>query len=354
VEDSFRNKDSCVRLPALLFGLFAAASCRAAVIYDFTPVTQQIDAMLPTYPDMDGASLIVMRDGAVIYEGYFGDYTPTTRVTIASASKWLSALAIERLVEKGQMRWGDTVGQYIPDAPADKLGITLGQLFSHTSGLSQDDDACIGDHVSFTLATCADEILAGALEYTPGSGFAYTGNGMQVGGRMAELATGKSWAQIFADEVTTPLDMPDTSFNFGNFNPQIAGGVSSTLIDYSHVVQMVVQQGWLNGIRYLPAGDIADMQKDQTHGAPIVSSPDPFAFGYGYGEWRNSIDPQGVAVQVSSTGAFATSPWIDNQTGVAAVFLTKSQDMAKADIRALWANVHDVVTDPIFSAGFED
>ena len=36
-----------MRLPALLFGLFAAASCRADVAYDFTPVTQQIDALVP-------------------------------------------------------------------------------------------------------------------------------------------------------------------------------------------------------------------------------------------------------------------------------------------------------------------
>lgn len=343
-----------MRLPmTLLAGLFAAASCRAAVVYDFAPVTQQIDAMLQTNADMNGASLIVLRDGAVIYEDYFGTFTPTTRVTIASASKWLSALTIERLVESGQMSWTDTVGHYLPDAPADKLNITLGQLFSHTSGLTQDDDACLGDHLHFTLAICADEILATPLANAPGSAFVYTGNGMQVGGRLAEIATGKSWAQIFADEVTTPLGMADTAFNFGMVNPQIAGGASSTLSDYANVVQMVVQQGLWNGAPFLSAAGIAEMQKDQTHGVPMLFTPDPFAYGYGYGEWRNSIDTQGVAVQVSSTGAFGTSPWIDNQTGVAAVFLTLSQDLDKADVRALWANVHDVVTDPVFSNGFE-
>jgi CubicO group peptidase (beta-lactamase class C family) len=114
-----------------------------------------------------------------------------------------------------------------------------------------------------------------------------------------------------------------------------------------------VQQGQWNGATYLPAADIADMQKDQTHGVSMLYSPDPFAFGYGYGEWRNSIDAQGNAVQVSSTGAFGTSPWIDNQTGVAAVFFTLSQQLEKSDIRLLWANVHDVVTDPIFRDGFD-
>jgi CubicO group peptidase (beta-lactamase class C family) len=317
--------------------------------------------MVQTY-SLNGASLIVIRNGAVIYEQDFGTYTSTTRIPIASASKWLSALAIERLVERGTMSWSDTVGQYIPTAPADKQAITLGQLFSHTSGLSQTDDTCLGDETNYTLETCVQEILNTTLQYQPGTGFAYTGNGMQVGGRMAEIATGKTWDQIFQDEVTTPLAMTDTDFATTSLkppyvsvpNPHVAGGVRSTLLDYANVVQMVSQHGQWNDAQYLSADDIANMQKDQTHGAPILYTPDPFAYGYGYGEWRNSVDAQGVAVQVSSTGKFATSPWVDNQTGVAAVFLVYGNYAAmQSDLRALWANVRDVVTDPVFSDGFE-
>ena len=90
---SRRDKDITVRLPALLFGLFAAASCRADVAYDFTPVTQQIDALLQR-ENLGGASLMVIRNGSVIDEEYFGTYKTATRIPIASASKWLSALAI--------------------------------------------------------------------------------------------------------------------------------------------------------------------------------------------------------------------------------------------------------------------
>jgi CubicO group peptidase (beta-lactamase class C family) len=305
----------------------------------------------------------VIRGGAVIDEEYFGAYTSSTRIPIASASKWLSALAIERLVEKHQMSWGDTVGPYIPDAPADKQAITLGQLFSHTSGLSQNDDGCLGNETSYTLATCAKQILATPLQYSPGSGFAYTGNGMQVGGYMATIAASKTWDQIFQDEVTTPLGMIATDFATVSLkppyvtvpNPSIAGGVRSTLLDYASVVQMVVQKGQWNGTQYLSATDIADMQKDQTDGAPIIYTPDPFVYyGYGYGEWRDAVDAQGNAVQVSSTGKFATSPWVDNQTGAAAVFLVYSNYLTLAnDVHDLWSNVRNVVTDPIFAGDFD-
>jgi CubicO group peptidase (beta-lactamase class C family) len=345
-----------VRLLLSLIALLVAADLDAAVVYDFTPVTQQIDTLLQTYPSINGASLIVIRNGSVLYEQYFGTYTSTTHIPIASASKWLSALAIERLVEKQQMSWSDTVGQYFPGAPADKLDITLGQLFSHTSGLPGEngDAACIGDHTNYTLDTCAQQILGLTLEYAPGGGFDYGGNSMQVGGRMAEIASGKAWDQLFQDEVTTPLGMPDTSFYFPTMNPQIAGGVGATMLDYANAVQMVAQHGVWNGAQYLTTDDISVMQQDQTHGAPIIYTPDPFVYyGYGYGEWRDAVDAQGNAVQVSSTGKYATSPWVDNETGVAAVFFVYSNYLMLAnDLHDLWSNVRNVVTDPIFSDTF--
>jgi CubicO group peptidase (beta-lactamase class C family) len=163
--------------------------------------------------------------------------------------------------------------------------------------------------------------------------------------------------------VTTPLGMTDTDFATVSLkppyvavpNPSIAGGVRSTLLDYANVVQMVAQQGQWNGTQYLAATDIAEMQKDQTHAAPIIYTPDPFVYyGYGYGEWRDAVDAQGNAVQVSSTGKFATSPWVDNQTGTAAVFLVYSNYLTLVnDVHDLWSNVHSVVTDPIFRDGFD-
>jgi CubicO group peptidase (beta-lactamase class C family) len=352
-----------VRLPALFFGFLAAASCRAAVVYDFTPVTQQVNALLAR-ENLGGASLMVIQNGNVIDEQYFGTYTSATRIPIASASKWLSALAIERLVEKGQMSWSDTIGQYIPAAPSDKSNITLGELFSHTAGFPNADAPCLGDETNYTLATCVDQILSMPLLYTPGAGFIYTGNGMQVGGRMAEIATGKSWDQIFQDEVTTPLDMSHTDFATDSLkppyvavpNPQIAGGVRSTLRDYANVVQMVVQEGVWNGVPYLSANDLAEMQLDQTHGARIYYTPDPLPYyGYGYGEWRDSVDAQGNAEQVSSTGKFGTSPWIDHSTGIAAVFLVfDNKDRLPCDIHQLWMNVGNVVgADVIFADSFD-
>src|SRR6516225_6035669 len=165
---------------AALAALLLSQGASAAEIYDFSPVTAQIGALVQK-DALDGASLIVMRNGATIYEHYFGSYSASTNIPIASASKWLSALTIERLVEQGKLHWSDTVGQYFPSAPAATRAITLGQMFSHTSGITTDDAPCIGDRGT-TLDACAQQILALPLIYAPGTKFAYTGNAMQVGG----------------------------------------------------------------------------------------------------------------------------------------------------------------------------
>lgn len=342
--------------------LATATSVASAAPYDFSDVEADVGAMVQQH-SLPGAALQVWRAGELIDQQYLNGYDGSTLIPIASASKWLSAIAIERLVERGQMHWSDRVSAYLADAPADKAGITLGQLFSHTSGLPADDAACLANRL-VTLDTCAHQILGLALQYPSGTAFAYGGNSMQVAGRMAEIATGKTWDQIFIDEVVTPLGLVATDYAAGAptppyqrvNNPRIAGGVRSTVSDYARVTRMIAQRGQWNGQTYLDAAGVAEMQRDQTHGVPVISTPDPLAYGYGYGEWRNRVDDDGRAVQVSSTGAFGTTPWVDNDTGVAAVLLVQGNaaDLALAE-RQIWSDVRTAVLsgDPVFADGFD-
>ena len=314
-----------------LFG--AASTARAVPIYNFAPVSAEMQNFVQTY-QLDGASLRVNKSGSVVYRRAFGGYTLSTRVRIASASKWLSALTIARVVEKGQLRWTDTVGQYFPTVEASKRSITLAQLFSHTSALPGGDDFCMSNP-TYTLSSCANRILQQPLIGQPGAVFSYGGNSMQVAGRMAELATGKAWDDIFIAEMVTPLGMNATDFATSSTapgyvrtdNPRIAGGVRSTLEDYGKVVDMVLAYGCLDnsttqiclpGRRFLSRTTIDLMATDRTVGTVDISRPPTSTgFGYGLGQW---IDPSSPLI-VSSPGAFGFTPWVDRVNQVAGVFL---------------------------------
>ncbi|MFZ2754771.1 MAG: serine hydrolase domain-containing protein [Lysobacteraceae bacterium] len=314
-----------------LFG--AASTARAVPIYNFAPVSAEMQNFVQAY-QLDGASLRVNKNGSVVYRRAFGGYTLSTRVRIASASKWLSALTVARVVEKGQLRWTDTVGQYFPTVEASKRSITLAQLFSHTSALPGGDDFCMSNPM-YTLSSCANRILQQPLIGEPGEVFSYGGNSMQVAGRMAELATGKAWDDIFIAEMVTPLGMNATDFATSSTepgyvrtdNPRIAGGVRSTLEDYGKVVDMVLANGCLDnsttqlclpGRRFLSRTTIELMATDRTVGTVDISRPPTSTgFGYGLGQW---IDPSSPLI-VSSPGAFGFTPWVDRVNQVAGVFL---------------------------------
>lgn len=346
---------------ATAIGLAFAASAQAAARYDFRPVTTEMQALVDTYT-LDGASLRVDKAGSVVYRRAFGGYTLDTRVRIASASKWLSALTIARLVEHGDLHWSDTVGQYFPGVEPAKRDITLEQLFSHTSGLPGGDDFCMSNPL-YTLATCADRILTQPMIGEPGKVFSYGGNSMQVAGRMAELATGEAWDDLFIAEMVTPLGLNATDFATSstepgyvrNTNPRIAGGVRSTLEDYGKVVDMVLGWGCLDNQadgaclpsrRFLAKATIEFMAVDRTVGTVDVSRP-PTSTGYGYGlgQW---IDPSSPLV-VSSPGAFGFTPWVDHTTQVAGVLLVDDVNTRLfEDINDIRAMVN-VVTSP--SAG---
>jgi CubicO group peptidase (beta-lactamase class C family) len=347
---------------ALIFGLCGSSQAQN---YDFRPVTSHINTFVgPDAEDLlSGASMIVIKDGQPIYKKNFGDYKNIApRVAIASGSKWLSALVIQRLVEAGTMRWGDTVADYFgadyPNATFAKGAITLRQLFTHTSGMSVEPATCLEvEHKNMALDDCAKTILSRQLSWLPGTYFEYGENSMQVAGAMAQRATGKTWAQLVETELTGPLSMTRTDFGVTERgtpfkNPTIAGGARSTMMDYANVVQMVLQRGLFKGTQYLSPESVAAMQRDQTGGVPTNPDADPYpdAFGYGYGEWRNVVDCNGTAIEVSATGIFGMSGWVNYQHGIAAVFFSYRQlpggDILRDKISQIWGLVREVINEP--------
>jgi len=348
-----------------LAACFGIASPALAQTYDFQPVTDYVNTFVGKSggKPLKGASLIVIQNRKAIYRRGFGSYArvnPT--VPIASASKWLSALVLQRLVEEGRMGWDDTVADYFgsdyPNADATKGAITLGQMFSHTSGMSAVSDSCLEYPArNMALDDCAKQILGTPLASPPGTLFAYGENSMQVAGAMAQRATGKTWAELLASELTQPLGLTNTDFGLDQRgrpfnNPIIAGGARSNQRDYSIVVQMVLQHGMYGGKPYLSPASIADMQLDHTNGVPVDPDADPYpeAYGYGYGEWINVVDCNGVATRVSSTGVFGSSPWVDYDNGIAAVFLAYQQaapSELRGDLRQLWDVVAGVIGAPV-------
>jgi CubicO group peptidase (beta-lactamase class C family) len=325
------------RLPLLMVATLAAWLAVAASgppsaesAHDFSSVTTMIQAEV-TAGNFPGASMLIVKDRQPIYEQHFGTFGPGTQIPIASASKWMSGAVIMSLVDDGAISLDDTVAEYLPGWTGQKGSITIRQLFSHTSGLPP-DHACLG-MTGMTLEQCVDQIAQLDPLAPPGTMFWYGGASMQVAGRIAEVASGKTWAQLFADQVKTPLGMNST-FYWPIANPQIGGGVLTTMGDYAKMLQVMHQGGVSGADQILSGASVAAMEADQTGGVPIWYSPHFDDTRYGVGVWRDIVGAGGQAVQVSSQGKFAMSPWLDRERRYYAIFFVQD------DFVGLYSFVH--------------
>ena len=313
---------------------------------DLSAIDARMRTLVAQYR-MDGASLWLSHNGVPVFTGHYGGYGATTREPIASASKWVSALVLARLVERGTLRWDSTVGEWWPELTPEKRGITLAQLFSHTSGIAGEESGCLGNALT-TLQACAGQILAAPLVRTPGTTFSYGGLSMQVAGAMAERATGRTWDALFIAEVLQPLGLTATDFGFTSTapgyvpmtNPRIAGGVRSTLNDYARLMAMWQADGGLpdargradarSGAVYLQPSTLDVMQRDQAAGLRRGSVPPTLdlydGWGYGLGFWILPTGRAGNPMIESSPGAFGFQGWVDGAAGVAGVFLVRDSN----------------------------
>jgi CubicO group peptidase (beta-lactamase class C family) len=354
------------RIFALLCG-FALAMAGAALARPddasakFAPVATAVWQLVDDY-NLDGASVRLAGTEGEVFRTFVPGYGASTRLPLASASKWLSAVTLARLVEKGVLRWDSRVGDYLPEAPAATHDITLDQLFSHTSGMVAGEAACLSNRL-YTLQQCARMILDQPLVRPPGTAFGYGGNSMQVAGAMAEVASGRSWDYLFITEVVTPLGLTATDWTAGAFaagyvpnsNPRIGGGARSTLDDYGRLLDMVLAGGTHQGQPFLQQDTIAWMARDRIAGLEVVNSPAP-EYGYGFGQWVEAKDVFGRTYRVSSPGAFGTTPWVDWHTGSNGVVLVDGLGWLMRDdmtqIRLLAIRLMDRVeylqsTDPV-------
>jgi uncharacterized protein YbbC (DUF1343 family)/CubicO group peptidase (beta-lactamase class C family) len=167
-----------------------------------------------------GGVVLVGHGGAVVYRKAFGmrslepakeAMTVDTIFDIASMTKCIAtATSIMKLEEQGRIRLNDPVATYLPEfARNGKENITLRQLLTHFSGLTEDLDlqtAWKGRNAAFQMAMDQKPI------FPPGSRFVYSDINFETLGFVVEKVSGLTLDEYAAKNVFEPLAMKDTRF----------------------------------------------------------------------------------------------------------------------------------------------
>ena len=279
-----------------------------------------------------GAGLVIGRRGQILVERYFGGHTPATEDFIASAGKWLAAATIAAVVDEGALRWEDTVGRWLPAFTGSAGGVRLRQLLSHTAGFASEQPTGRRPDDYPTLEESVAQMVSLPLLDAPGTRFRYGGLAMQMAGRMAELATGLTFLELFARKLAQPLGLEHTRFTpvdpSPGHNPMLAGGARSCARDYSRFLAMIAGRGCFQGKQLLSEQAIAELQRDQVGAAAVEAGQFPervrgatHSGVYGLGAWRERVDARGEATLLSSPSWAGTYPWLDLRREVYGVFV---------------------------------
>jgi CubicO group peptidase (beta-lactamase class C family) len=290
----------------------------------FESVDASIEARIAK-DHLDGAALLVVRDGVTIRNRGYGSYDLTTVVPIASASKWLTAATMMTLVDEGRVSLEDQVSTFLPEFTGVSGTATIRQLLSHTSGIAQAD--CIWSTGS-TLAACVTKVAKAKSATAPGTTFAYGNTSYSVAGRIVEVVTGESFEQAFEHRIAQPVGMESTRFDGSDGsrtgNPVPAASAQSSLHDYGRYVQMIAADGEIDGVRVLSPASVREMERDQVgalrNGKDFAAQTTGIDT-YGLGLWRDVTTTSDVGVVSSGNGAFGFYPWIDRARNAYGVLL---------------------------------
>lgn len=194
-----------------------------------TPRTQSLQEAMQKH-QIPALSVAVIEDNRIVWAKAYGisEIKNGTQVNIhtffsaGSLSKFITAIAVLRLVDQGQLSLDADINQYLKSWRLRSEGatITLRQLLSHTSGITQHFPSRYA--LNAKLPTTLD-ILQGQpparnpkitikMEGKPGEQFDYSSAAFSVVQRIVEEVAKKPFADVVNEQVFKPAGMTESTF----------------------------------------------------------------------------------------------------------------------------------------------
>jgi beta-lactamase class C len=205
-----------IALPRLAPGSVTRPSMNAEVR---NVIARDIDPMVAAN-GAGGVAVAVRMNGRTMFFNYgFADQAEKRPITsdvlfnVGSVRKIFEATLVAQAVQRGDLSIDDPVSKYVTELHGDYIRrVTIGQLVTHTSGLSLPTDHPPWPTEHYSLAGFYDTLNAFAPQdgEEPGKQHIYTHAGYILLQLALERRYGKPIAQLIEDGVTKPLGMKST------------------------------------------------------------------------------------------------------------------------------------------------
>ena len=248
---------------------------------------------------MDIHSVMIVRDGSVIFSRWQSEGMDTVPHVLHSVSKTFTATAVGLAIADGKMALTDKVTDYFPDKlPAevsDNLkAMTVRDLLTMTCGHDVEPSGQRGQDADWVQAFLAQPVV-----HEPGTFYLYNSLGTYMLSAIVQKVTGEKVVDYLDARLFQPLHIEKPKWEESPQGINCGGwGLFLKTEDLAKMGQLLLQKGEWNGQQIIPAEWVAEMSKKQVEsinpGTRIEQAEErgmtvetsDWMQGYGYQMWR--------------------------------------------------------------------
>ena len=249
-----------------------------------------LDAIAETRQELH--SLIVVRHGRIVAEGWWSPYAPELRHTMYSMSKSFTSTAIGLAVADGKLTVEDKVTSFFPDdLPAqvsDNLAaLRVKHLLTMSAGHEKEPTSAVVQEENWVRA-----FLAAPITHAPGSVFQYNSTATYMCSAIVQHVTGQKVIDYLTPRLFHPLGIEGMTWETCPRGINTGGwGLALQTDGLARFGQLYLQKGKWNGREIIPAAWVEEATTKH------IQQPDPakpsrpkeqndWLQGYGYQFWR--------------------------------------------------------------------
>jgi CubicO group peptidase (beta-lactamase class C family) len=233
-------------------------------------------------------SLMLLRHGQVVAEGWWSPYGATHPHMLFSLSKSFASTAVGVAVAEGRLSVEDRVIDFFPaELPAEVsdnlaamrvrhlLTMSTGHVQDTTGPMTERED---GDWVK--------AFLAQPVTHAPGAPFVYNSGATYMLSAIVQTLTGQRLVDYLRPRLFDPLGIKQATWQRCPRDIDVGGwGLNITTEDIARFGQLYLQKGVWQGKQVVPADWVAAATSAQVDNSGRSADPD-WEQGYGYQFWR--------------------------------------------------------------------
>lgn len=235
-------------------------------------------------------SLMIVRHGRVVTEGWWNPYDARTPHVLYSLSKSFTSTAVGMAIAEGKLSIDDPVLRFFPeDAPAEASNnlkaMRVRDLIRMNTGHQTEPQFWRGDPASGN-ATWVKKFLAHPVQFKPGTHFLYNTPATYMLSAIVQKTTGMTVLDYLRPRLFEPLGIENPTWVTSPEGITAGGyGLMVRTEEIARFGQLYLHKGMWKGKQLVPAAWVVEATSLQTSNGSAPNSD--WDQGYGYQFWRS-------------------------------------------------------------------